>query len=157
MAVENETVRDVVIEHTFDARREVVFKAWTEPRYLALWWCPHGFTNPVCELDLRPGGGIRLHMRGPDGTVYPMTGVYREIVELERLVFTTTPLNEKGEPMFEVLNTVTFVEDGGKTAVTVHARVVWAAAEGEVYLGGMQEGWRQSLERLAALAKQIPA
>ncbi len=61
----------------FDAPRELVFKAWTDPKQVAQWWGPHGFSNPVCELGLRPGADIRIHMRGPDGTVYPMTGVYR--------------------------------------------------------------------------------
>ena len=57
------------ITRVFDAPREVVFKAWTDPQLLAQWWGPKGFTNPVCELDARPGGAIRVHMRGPDGTV----------------------------------------------------------------------------------------
>src|ERR1700730_17678211 len=107
--------RQLKITRVFDAPREVVFKAWTDPKQLAQWWGPHGFTNPVCELDARPGGAIRIHMRGPDGTVYPMTGVYKEIGEPERLVFTSAALDEKGNPLFEVLNTVTFAQQGGHT------------------------------------------
>ena len=76
----------------FDAPRELVFKAWTDPKQVAQWWGPHGFSNPVCELGLRPGADIRIHMRGPDGTVYPMTGVYHEIVKPERLVFNSAAL-----------------------------------------------------------------
>ena len=101
-----------------------MFKAWTDPKHVAPWWGPHGFTNPVCELDARPGGAIRIHMRGPDGTVYPMTGVYQEIVEPERLVFTSAALDKEGNPLFEVLNTVTFAEQGGKTTQTSRARTV---------------------------------
>src|SRR5713226_3505963 len=92
----------LVITRVFDAPRELVFKVWTDPKHLALWWGPHGFTNPVCEVDLRPGGSILIHMRGPNGVVYPMKGVYREIIEPERLVFTSVALDEKGHPLFEV-------------------------------------------------------
>jgi len=75
-------------------------------------------------LDVRPGGAIRIHMRGPDGTVYPMTGVYLEVVEPERIVFTSAALGADGNPMFEVLTTVTFAEQGGKTKQILHARVI---------------------------------
>jgi Activator of Hsp90 ATPase homolog 1-like protein len=69
--------QELVLTRVFDAPRELVFKAWTDPKCVAQWWRPRGFTNPVCEVDVRPGGAIRIHMRGPDGTVYPMTGVYQ--------------------------------------------------------------------------------
>src|ERR1700730_7092158 len=90
--------RELKITRVFDAPREMVFKAWTDPKLLAQWWGPKGFTNPVCELDVRPGGAIRVHMRGPDGTVYPMTGVYQEVVEPERIVFTSPRWMRKATP-----------------------------------------------------------
>ncbi len=142
--------REVLITRILDAPRSLVFKAWVDPKHLAQWWGPHEFTNPVCELDVRPGGAIRIHMRGPDGTVYPMTGVYQKIVEPERLVFTSAALDEKNSPLFEVLNTVTFAEQGGKTTLTLEARVSKATAEAAPYLEGMAEGWSQSLDRFAA-------
>jgi len=114
--------QELVFTRVFDAPRELVFKAWTSPKQVAQWWGPRGFSNPVCELDLRPGGAIRIHMRRPDGTVYPMTGVYHEIVEPERLVFTSAALGGDGSPMFEVLTTVTFAEQNGKTKQTAGAR-----------------------------------
>jgi uncharacterized protein YndB with AHSA1/START domain len=92
-------------------------------------------------------------MRGPDGTVYPMTGVYREVVAPERLVFTASALDEKGRPLFEVLNTVTFAKQGGKTLLTVRAQVVNKTAGADAYLEGMEAGWSQSLVRLEALLK----
>jgi uncharacterized protein YndB with AHSA1/START domain len=105
-------------------------------------------------LDVRPGGAIRIHMRGPDGTVYPMTGVYLEVVEPERIVFTSAALGADGNPMFEVLTTVTFAEQGGKTKQILHARVIKMTAQAAPYLKGMEGGWTQSLERLAeSLAK----
>ena len=146
--------RELVLTRIFDAPRELVFKAWTDPKQVAQWWGPHGFTNPVCDLDVRPGGAIRIHMRGPDGTVYPMTGVYQEVVEPERLVFTSAALDADGNPMFEVLTTVTFAEQGGKTKQIMRARVVKSTAEAAPYIKGMEAGWTQSLERLAkSLAK----
>src|ERR1700720_2154803 len=102
--------QELVFTRVFDAPRSLVFAAWTDPKHMAAWWGPKGFTNPVCELDVRPGGVIRIDMRGPDGTVYPMTGAYREVVAPERLVFTASALDEKGRPLFEVLNTLTFAK-----------------------------------------------
>jgi uncharacterized protein YndB with AHSA1/START domain len=82
-----------------------------------------------------------MHMRGPEGTLYPMTGIYQEIVEPERLVFTGAALDEKGDPPFEVLNTVTFAEQGGKMTLTLRARVVKTTAEPAPFLEGMEAGW----------------
>jgi uncharacterized protein YndB with AHSA1/START domain len=142
--------QELVLTRVFDAPRELVFKVWTDPKHLAKWWGPRGFTNPVCELDLRPGGAILIHMRGPDGTVYPMTGVYQDVVPPEGLVFTSGALDSSGNPMFEVLSTVTFAEEGGKTKQILRARVIKKTAQAAPYLAGLEQGWTQSLERLAA-------
>jgi uncharacterized protein YndB with AHSA1/START domain len=141
---------EIVITRAFDAPRSLVFAAWTDPKHVAEWWGPHGFTNPVCELDVRPGGAMRIHMRGPDGTVYPMTGVYQEIDEPERLVFASAALDQAGNPLFDVLTTVTFVEQAARTRLRIEPRVVQSTAEGAPYLQGMEAGWTQSLERLEA-------
>lgn len=144
------TERELVITRIFDAPRELVFKAWTDPKHVAQWWGPKDFTNPVCELDVRPGGALLIHMRGPDGVVYPMKGVFHEIAEPERLVFTSSAFeDEAGNPQLEVLNTVTFVEQGGKTKLTLRAVVVRSTPEVAAALAGMEEGWNQSLDKLA--------
>jgi uncharacterized protein YndB with AHSA1/START domain len=142
--------QELVLTRVFDAPRELVFKVWTDPKHVARWWGPHRFTNPLCELDLRPGGAILIHMLGPDGTVYPMAGVYQEIIRPERLVFTSSALDSDGNPMFELLTTVTFAEEGGKTKQILRARVMKRTAQAAPYLAGMEAGWTQSLERLAA-------
>src|SRR5712691_2014321 len=142
--------RELVLTRVFDAPRDLVFKAWTDPNCVAMWWGPHRFTNPVCELDPRPGGAILIHMRGPDGTVYPMTGVYQEIVEPERIVFTSAALDANGNPMFEVLTTLTFAEQGEKTKQILRARVIKRSPQAAPYLAGMEQGWTQSLERLSS-------
>jgi uncharacterized protein YndB with AHSA1/START domain len=61
---------DLVITRIFDAPRELVWKAWTDPKHVDQWWGPHGFTNPLCEWDARPGVKILVHMRGPKGSPF---------------------------------------------------------------------------------------
>ncbi len=154
-SVEGKTTRtELVLTRLFDAPRDLVFQAWTDPARLALWWGPSGFTNPVCEVDVRPGGAIRIDMRGPDGTVYPMTGIYEEIVVPERLVFTAAALDTKGDPLLEVRNTVIFTERAGKTQIVVQARMIRMTAIGATYLDGQEAGWSQSLDRLAELLRR---
>jgi uncharacterized protein YndB with AHSA1/START domain len=152
---------ELVFTRVFDAPRSLVFAAWTDPKHMAAWWGPKGFTNPVCEMDGRPGGAIRIVMRAPADVPahargdHPMTGTFHEIVAPERLVFTAAVDDADGNRLLEVLNTATFVEVGGRTTLTVHARIVKATAQAALMLAGMEMGWSQSLERLAALLGRI--
>lgn len=145
---------EFVFRRDYRAPRALVFSAWTDPEQMADWWGPHGFTNPVCDLDPRPSGRLNIEMHGPDGTVYPMAGVY-EVVDPDRVVFTCLPLDEQSAPLFEIENTVTFEERAsGGTTQTVRARVRWVSPGAAIHLVGMEAGWKQSLERLAShLAK----
>jgi uncharacterized protein YndB with AHSA1/START domain len=150
-AASESTQWDLILTRVFDAPRELVFKAWTDTQHMQQWWGPNGFTNPVCELDTRAGGAIRIDMRAPDGVVYPMKGVFEEIIAPERLVFISSALDGKGNSMFDILNTVTFAAQRGKTALTLQARVIKATAQAPQYLKGMEAGWTQSLDRLNTL------
>lgn len=141
--------KDLVLTRMFDAPRELVFRAWTERERLQRWWGPLGFTNPECEIDVRPGGAIHIQMVGRDGSKYPMAGTFLEIVAPERLVFTSIPLDPNGESLFEVLNVVTFEDVRGKTKLTLRAMVTKTSATAPQYLSGMDQGWSESLERLA--------
>jgi len=143
--------RELTLTRVFDAPRELVWKMWTDPKHMAQWWGPHGFTNPVCEMDVRVGGAIRIDMRSPDGIVYPMTGTFREIVAPERLVFTAVAEDHDGNALLESLTTVTFERVGQKTKLTVHAQAIGLAPVAVQMLAGMEAGWTQSLERLTAL------
>jgi uncharacterized protein YndB with AHSA1/START domain len=134
---------------------EVVFRAWTDAKQLAEWWGPKGFTNPVCEADARVGGAIRIHMRAPDGVVYPMTGRYVQIDRPHRLVFATAALDTEGKPMFEILNTVTFTTVAGGTEIALVAQVTSTTPDAPRYLSGMSMGWSQSLDRLAMLVARL--
>ena len=142
---------EVVLTRVFDAPRALVFKIWTEPHHLAKWWGPRDFTNPVCELDVRVGGRIFIEMHAPDGTVYPMTGTFREIVAPERLVFAAIAEDRNGNALLEGLITVTFEEQGAKTRLTVREKAVALAPAAGPMLARMETSWAQSLFRLASV------
>lgn len=141
--------REVVLVRVFNAPRDLVFRVWTEPAHLRRWWAPDGFINPVCEVDLRPGGAYRIVMRSPDGCEYPCQGVYREVVRPSRLVFTNNAIGEDGSPVLEGLTTVLFEEAGGKTTLTLRTRAKAVVDFARAYLSGMEAGWSQSLDKLA--------
>ena len=138
----------LTLTRIFNAPRELVFKAWTERDRLQRWWGPKGFTNPVCNVDVRPGGAIEIHMRGPDGNVYPMKGEFREIVPPERLAFTAWAVGPNGEKMFEMLTTVVFADRGEKTEMHFETRAIMLTPDAAGPLAGMTQGWTESLERL---------
>lgn len=143
--------REITLTRLYDAPRALVFKAWTDAGLLARWWGPKMFTNPVCEVDARPGGRLRIVMRGPDGNDYPMRGVFQEVVALERLSFTSFAVDAQDRPIIEGFTTVLFAEEGGKTRVTVIARGKAVQPIAVQYLQGMEQGWSMSLEKLAEL------
>jgi len=143
--------REITITRMFDAPCAAVFRAWTDAGQLAQWWGPKGFTNPVCEIDVRVGGAIRIHMRSPDGSVYPMKGEFREIVAPERIVFTNIAVDAAGNPIIEGLTTVTFAEHSGKTTMTLHTRGRAMVDYAVAYLQGMEMGWTGSIDKLETL------
>ncbi len=144
-AVSKSPERELLITRVFDAPREIVFRAWTEPEHLIRWRGPKGFTTTVISMDLRPGGAYRFHMRSPEGTDHWLRGVYREIVEPERLVFTWAWEDEQGRPRHETLVTVTFEELAGKTRLTLRQAVFESVTARDAH----RTGWSSSLDRLA--------
>jgi uncharacterized protein YndB with AHSA1/START domain len=146
---------EVSLTRRIAAPPELVFRAWTDPKHLAEWWGPKGFTNPLCEADARVGGAIRIHMRAPNGVVYPMTGRFVEIDRPHRLVFVTAAIDDRGEPMFEVLNTVIFTRVDGGTEISLVARVTRTTPAAPQFLAGMSQGWSQSLDRLVAFVVRL--
>jgi uncharacterized protein YndB with AHSA1/START domain len=143
--------REITITRLFDAPPALVFRAWTEAALLAQWWGPKGFSNPVCEIDARVGGALRIHMRAPDGAIYPMKGEIREIVPPKRLAFTNIAVDEAGHHIIEGFTTVTFADEGGKTRLTLHTRGSAVAEKAVAYLQGMETGWTMSIDKLQAL------
>jgi uncharacterized protein YndB with AHSA1/START domain len=151
------TTEELVITRVFDAPRDLVFKAWTDPTQLMRWWGPNGFTTPSLTVDLRVGGVFHYCMRSPDGQDYWGLGVYREIAPSEKIVYTDSFADAQGNPAppsqygmsashpAESLVTVTFTEQHGQTSVTVRQTVSDAVEE----RAGMEQGWTEMLERLA--------
>jgi uncharacterized protein YndB with AHSA1/START domain len=152
--------RTLIIERIFDAPRELVWKAWTDPAMAMRWWGPKGFTAPACEIDFRVGGKCLMAMQSPDfndGRPIWSTGVYREIVPFERIVVTDSFADENGNVVsashygmpdhfrLEMLVTVEFEEVGGKTKMTLRHEGLPA---GEV-LEGAGTGWNESFDKLA--------
>ena len=141
----------VEIVRVFDAPRALVWQAWTDSKMMAQWFGPKHFTNPVCEVDARPGGKLHIVMRGPDGNDYPCAGVFREVVKPERLVFTNNAVDKDGKLLLEGLTTVTFVEQGNKTKMTLHTHAVGLVPIAKQMLAGMKAGWTQSIDKLQEL------
>jgi uncharacterized protein YndB with AHSA1/START domain len=148
---------ELIITRIFDAPRELAWKAWTDPELFKSWWGPKNFTAPVSKIDLRVGGIYLYCMRGPDGKDYWGTGVYREIVPMERLVLTDSFADEKGNVVpashygmagdwpQELLVTVTFEEIGGKTKMTLRHEGIPAGMMREL----TETGWSESFDKLA--------
>ena len=129
--------REFTITRVFDAPRELVWKAWTDPDQVARWFGPRAFSTPrpTIKMDVRPGGTFELTMvSDDDGTEYPSGGTFLEVVEPERLVWRDRDI--------DLVVTLTFVDLGGRTEMTCH--VVGRTGGAEAY-----DGWSTSFDKLA--------
>lgn len=147
--VNNKDVREdrleLVITRVLDAPPMLVYKVWTEPEHMVRWMGPKGFTAPSAKLDVREGGQYRALIRSPEGKDYWFHGVYREVVENKRLVFTFA-WEEDGERGSENLITITFTEENGKTRMTFKQAPFQSIEERD----GHEGGWSEALDKLAA-------
>jgi uncharacterized protein YndB with AHSA1/START domain len=134
---------ELTVSRVIDAPRPLVFKAWTDPVQVARWWGPKGFVTVECEMDIRPGGAFRQVMRSPQGTDHRKRGVYRDIAEPERIVFTFAWEDADGKLGVETLVTVTFEALGTKTRLTLHQSGFDNAEWRDDHVGG----WTSCLER----------
>ena len=143
--------RELVISRIIDAPRERIFHAWTT-RFKE-WWGPHGMTTPFVEMDLRTGGVFRTLMRAPDGSEYPTKGIFLEVVENERIVFTDA-YGPGWRPSPEIFFTAVTTFDplpGNRTRYTARA-LHWTAENRQAHEAmGFYHGWGESIDRLAAL------
>lgn len=148
--------RELVLTRIMDAPRAKIFKAWTDPELLKQWFAPRPWTTPVAEIDVRPGGSSFVILRGPDGSEFPHRGVFLDVVENERIVFTDafTKAWEPSEKPF--MTAIVTMEDlGGKTRYTARVRH-WTVADREAHEEmGFHEGWGQCADQLEALAKSL--
>ena len=141
----------VVITRVFAAPRALVWQAWTDPKMMAQWFGPRGFTSSVPQWELRVGGALGIVMHGPDGNDYPMKGVFTEVKEPERLVFTNVPVDKDGNHLMEGETIVMLTEQGGKTTLTVKSHMVGLVPVATQMLAGMEAGWTQSIDKLEEL------
>ena len=151
------TEQVLVIERVFDAPRELVWRAWTEPEHFMRWWGPKDFTSPACKIDLRVGGTYLACMRSPEGQDFWSTGTYREIVVPERIVYTDTFADAEGNVVpatqygmsadipLELLVTVTLEPYEGKTRLTLRHAGLPAGEMSDL----TSAGWNESFDKLA--------
>lgn len=136
---------ELVVTRTLDAPRALVFKAWTQPEHLARWLGRGTFKAGAYHVDFRPGGTYRASIYGMEGSEHKFFGTYREIVEPERLVFTFAWDGKGPELARESLVTLTFVEIGDKTKMTLR-QAYFATAESRDDHG---QGWNECIDKLA--------
>ncbi|MBI3341597.1 SRPBCC domain-containing protein [Candidatus Curtissbacteria bacterium] len=161
----------VVIERVFDAPREAVWKAWTDPEMVKKWWGPEGFSAPSVKIDLRVGGKYTYAMQGPKGSewdrVMYSSGIFKEVIPNEKIVTTDYFSDEEGNKIkpsdegqaknfpAEMTVSITFEDiEGGKSKLSI----MYERPETEEQLqamlkSGMKEGWNSSLDKLADALK----
>ena len=138
---------EIEMTRTFDAPRELVYEACTQPRHMAQWWGPRGYTLPVCEMDVRTGGTYRFVQRGTDGSEHPFHGEFREVAPPSRLVMTQIydPF-----PQSQVVVTISFDDLGnGRTRLSEHMLFDSIESRDGMLQAGMEYGARESMDRLA--------
>lgn len=162
-SIGNELER-MTITRTFDAPRELVWKAWTDPKYVSQWWGPKDFTTPVCKMDFRVGGKFLYCMKSPDGQEFWNAGEYHQIVPYEKIVLSMYFADAEGnkvdpehygmqhEAIEDAHDVVTFEDLGnGRTKVTFigNETMEEAAKSGQV------EGWNQILDKVAEVLAEL--
>jgi uncharacterized protein YndB with AHSA1/START domain len=140
---------DLAIVRVLDAPRPLVWEVWTDPKHATQWWGPEGYTTPVYQVDLRPGGAFRIHLRAPDGTIFPNFGTIEEVIAPERLVMFGA-VEVEGRLLFESRTTIVFEERGKQTAVHVHLHFSKIEPDGLSARGGARQGWGEHFDRLEA-------
>jgi uncharacterized protein YndB with AHSA1/START domain len=154
----------MTITRVFDAPRELVWKAWTDPQYVMQWWGPKGFTCPTCKIDFRVGGKFLISMKSPDGQEFYNGGEYHEIVPHEKIVSSMYFADADGNKVeaaelgiehkaIEDAYDVTLFEDlgDGKTRLTFIGNETAEDAKAS----GQAEGWNQILDKIAAVVAEL--
>ena len=145
LAIDTPSDREVLMTRAFDAPRELLWEMWTNPEHVPRWLLgPEGWTMPVCDIDLRPGGAWRFVWRKSEGEEMEMTGVYREIDAPERLVHTES----WGGDWPETLNTLVLTEEEGRTTMELTISYPSKDARDAALQTGMSDGASISFDRL---------
>jgi uncharacterized protein YndB with AHSA1/START domain len=144
--------QDIVIRRIFDAPRDVVFKAMTDPTLVPKWWGPRELTTEVAEMEVRRGGTWRFVHREPDGAESGFRGVYHDVVAPERVVQT---FEFEGAPGHVTLETMTLEEVDGKTRYQAVSLYDSVESRDIVLQTGMESGARETLDRLAEVIASL--
>nr|WP_047167489.1 SRPBCC family protein [Sphingomonas sp. Y57] len=149
-------MHDLILTRLIDAPREKLFRCWTDPELIPLWFCPPPWGVSKAEVDLRAGGSCLIVMRGPEGQEMPNPGVYLEVIPNEKLVFTDafTRAWEPSEKPF-MTGILTFADEDCKTRYTATVRHWTAEDKAQHEAMGFHEGWGIATDQLEALAKRI--
>jgi uncharacterized protein YndB with AHSA1/START domain len=142
---------ELLIVRTFNAPASVVFALWSSPEHMKRWMGPKDFNCPVATVDFRVGGAYRAMIKSPRHGPNWFSGVYREIVQDKRLVFTFTWENEGPSAGHETLVTITFEERDGKTVQTFHQAPFRNLERRDSHVGG----WSEAFDKEAAYAEKI--
>jgi len=152
--------RDVVVVRSFDAPRTLVFDAWTQPKLMQRWLLgPPGWTMPVCEMDVRPGGKFRWRWRNVEsGAEFGFSGEFQEVVKPSRIVHVERfDPGDVGGEMGEALVTAVFTEKNGVTTYSTTIRYASKDVRDAALKTGMTDGMEQSFEQLDALVVEMAA
>lgn len=149
---------EIRISRVFDAPRDLVWRAMTDPKHVVNWWGPVGFTTTIEIMDVRPGGVWKHVMHGPDGTNYPNKSIFQEVFAPERLVYSHGGGKEEGGKGARFTATWSFdALEARKTKLTIH--MVFPSAEARDFVVkeyGAIEGGKQTLSRLAGYLPSMP-
>ena len=149
------TEREIVISRILNAPRDLVWEAWTNPEHVAQWWGPAGFTTTIAKMDVTPGGVWKQLMHGPDGSHYPNSSVFKEVVKPERIVFSHGG-GKQGGAGIHFVSTWHFEDLGDKTRVTLQM-VFDNAKERQQVIQEYNaiEGGNQTLERYSTYVESL--
>lgn len=148
VTVTTPTDREVRIERVFDAPRERVFAAFTDPKLIPEWWGPRGRTTIVDEMDVRPGGAWRFRIDQADGAETAFRGTYREVAAPERIVQT---FEWEGMPGHVAVETTTFEDLGGRTRLTSTSLFHTTEERDGMLSSGLERGTNEMYSRLDEL------
>lgn len=152
--------KEITITREFDASPEKVWQAWTDPKQLAKWWSPRGFTTPVVEIDAKVGGKLYIvmlagqNLGAMSGMKAPMRGEFTEVVPNGKLAFTNQAVDEEDNILLTGETSVVFEEVDGKTKMTVHTSAEGEGPNTDMMLGGMEQGWNEQCDKLGELLQK---
>lgn len=151
-----EPIKEVNFERTYDASREVIWEAWTNPEKIKQWWGPDNVIIPECEIDLKIGGKIYIVMEAGEamgafkGTKWPMLGAFTVVEPHSQLSYTAQAWTEgqKEDTTIDQITELTLIEEHGKTTIKIRAAIYKTGPKAGMAVQGMEYGFAQQLEKL---------